>query len=238
MCDQTRPRRQPLRTFRPAAAQSTGCIDRRDGLTRTAGAARCTLVLPRRRAASRQRRQRAPWRRVRARGRSPASHPRIALRAAAACALLQMRRADAAHRAAAPPCARAAGAPWQAGLSPELVAAASKTLATVQRCAATLPSAFYTPPTPPPAVDKYSWDTVTEEQGVKARRCSRGARCTWRRRAAPKRPASAPRMRRACHAARRRTRRRAHAAACPAHIACVARCTAAAATRGRRMRSA
>lgn len=48
--------------------------------------------------------------------------------------------------------------------------AAKATLLVVERCAATLPSAFYTPASPlPPAPDSHAWTSVCEQNGVKAR---------------------------------------------------------------------
>jgi hypothetical protein len=72
-------------------------------------------------------------------------------------------------------------------MAPELVEAALKTVAVIERLASTLPPsvpgapAFYVPPQPLPPVsgDKYTWDVITEEQGVKARP---GARCMRRMR--------------------------------------------------------
>ena len=66
-------------------------------------------------------------------------------------------------------------------MAPELVEAALKTVATIERLASTLPpsaagaASFYAPPQPLPPVpgDKYTWDVITEEQGVKARGATR-----------------------------------------------------------------
>ena len=66
-------------------------------------------------------------------------------------------------------------------MAPELVEAALKTVATIERLASTLPpsaagaASFYAPPQPLPPVpgDKYTWDVITEEQGVKARGVTR-----------------------------------------------------------------
>jgi len=62
-------------------------------------------------------------------------------------------------------------------------------VAVIERLASTLPPisadarAFYTAPEPlaPGSGDAYSWDVVTEEQGVKVRRATRfAARGAWR----------------------------------------------------------
>ena len=66
-------------------------------------------------------------------------------------------------------------------MAPELVEAALKTVATIERLASSLPpssagaASFYAPPQPLPPVpgDKYTWDVITEEQGVKARGATR-----------------------------------------------------------------
>jgi hypothetical protein len=64
-------------------------------------------------------------------------------------------------------------AAWQAGLSPELVAASTSTLAVVEHCCATLPGGFhgYVPSAPVPKLlsDGHPWSVVTEESGVKVR---------------------------------------------------------------------
>ena len=66
---------------------------------------------------------------------------------------------------------------WQAGLEAPLLEATLKTMGVVERCAVSLPSPFYIPPTPPPELQgsAYGWDVITEEQGVKAR--DHAARC-------------------------------------------------------------
>jgi hypothetical protein len=64
-------------------------------------------------------------------------------------------------------------AAWHAGLSPDLVAASTSTLAVVEHCCATLPGGFhgYVPSAPVPKLlsDGHPWSVVTEDSGVKVR---------------------------------------------------------------------
>jgi hypothetical protein len=70
----------------------------------------------------------------------------------------------------------------------------------VERCAVSLPSPFYIPPTPPPELQgsAYGWDVITEEQGVKAR--DHAARCALPPQALCARSMHAPRRSRSDNA--------------------------------------